>query len=458
VDIKKVGVVLVALFTVCLLVATPKISAVPLESPNFKMDAQVLNNFGGAGSSSEYKMVSSGGEAVVGNGEGGSYKLSGGYVSQLQDSIEVRLNPHGLKAAYDFDTYTGTQLYDGTINNNNGTLKGASSWKFGKFDKAIEFSSAKTGYIDMGSPSAANITGDITISAWVAPAAWTAAHGIISWGNGGSASPYTMTIGTNRRVSFACTGCTTRTSTAAKALPTPASTSTWTNVVVTISGTSLKFYINGVLDSTTTVPATRSSGNGSLYLGRSGATYMNGRLDEVNIYNRAMTARDVSETYKSYAASFVNRAVIVPQIVPGASQEALLDMSVATDAGGGYNALISENGRLFDTSTSTVIPRLNNGGTIDTPVLWDEGTTVGLGFTLIGGDKPVPAKWGTGPASYKYAEMNGSPIPEAFYSRDGQSTGGTKETTTMQFRLDVPKSQLTGTYQNKMTITTTTKP
>ena len=80
------------LMTVGLVVLMPSlVYAVPLTSPNYKLDPQGLNSFGGQGSSSNYRMVSSGGEAVVGNGSGGSYKLSSGYVSQLQQSIELSL-------------------------------------------------------------------------------------------------------------------------------------------------------------------------------------------------------------------------------------------------------------------------------------------------------------------------------------------------------------------------------
>ena len=54
-------------------------------SPNYKIDASVMgNSFGGQGSSSSYRLVSSGGESVIGSGTGGSYKLGEGYVAQLE--------------------------------------------------------------------------------------------------------------------------------------------------------------------------------------------------------------------------------------------------------------------------------------------------------------------------------------------------------------------------------------
>jgi hypothetical protein len=436
-----------AFILVCLFVFAPKTSAAPLESPNYKLDAQVMNNFGGAGSSTSYKMVSTGGEAIVGAGAGGSYLLSGGYVSQLQQSIELRLNPAQLKAGYQLDTNAGTQVYDGTIANSNGLMVNGPTWIAGKIGRAINFD-ATNDYVDLGSPSASNITGDATVSVWVKPTNFTTEQGVISWGNGGTTSPFSINLLTTSKVQYACTGCTTRTSTASL------TANVWSHVTTTVSGSTLKIYINGVLDSTQDIGiSTRSSGNGSLNFGRTATKYMRGGIDEISIFDRALSAQEVRAIYDANAAG-VNTAIVIPTIAPGVSQNGVLDMVVATDAGG-YNAAVSHNVNLRHTDNATTVPNLNNGGTVATPVLWNEGTTKGLGLTLTGGDSAPPAKWGTGPVSYKYAPI--STTATTFYSRTGNS-GGTKETTNLQLKLDVPTSQKSGSYSNKLTVTVTTLP
>lgn len=178
---KRIRLFLSAFVVVCVFVVASRVSAAPLESPNYKLDAQVMNNFGGTGNSASYKMVSSGGEAIVGNGAGGSYMLSGGYVSQLQDSIELRLNSAQLKAGYQFDTDTGTQVYDSTISNSNGVMVNGPTWDAGKIGRAVKFDGTND-YVDMGSPSSTNITGDLTVSAWVNPASFAKTQGVVSWG------------------------------------------------------------------------------------------------------------------------------------------------------------------------------------------------------------------------------------------------------------------------------------
>jgi len=449
--ISRLNSVAISLFIVAtFLCVTLPVGAAPLESTNYKLDAQVMNSFGGTGNSSSYQMVSSGGEAVVGNGAGGSYKLSGGYVSQLQQSIELRLNASQLQAGYQFDTDTGTRAYDSTASNSNGTMINGPTWDTGKIGQAVKLDGTND-YIDLGSPSAANITGDLTVSAWVKPASFAKTQGVISWGNGSTSSAYTVNISTARRIQFLCTGCTTRTSTGATL---SATTGTWSHIAVTLSGSTVKFYLNGTLlgTSQSVAKTPRSAGNGSLNIGRTGTTYMNGSLDELNIFNRTLGDAEIRAIYDANMAG-VNTAIVIPTVVPGASQNALLDMVVATDAGG-YNAAISQNYNLRHTDNSTTVPNLSNSGTITLPVLWDEGTTKGLGLTLIGGSIPPPGIWGSGPVSYKYAQT--TTTPTTFYSRTGQSAG-IKETTNMQLKLDVPTSQKSGQYSNQLTVSATTK-
>ena len=63
-------------------------------SSNFKIDASVGGPLGGAPGSSNYRMVVSGGETIVGNATSSSYKLNQGYVAQLEQALQLtNLNP-----------------------------------------------------------------------------------------------------------------------------------------------------------------------------------------------------------------------------------------------------------------------------------------------------------------------------------------------------------------------------
>lgn len=74
---------------------------------------------------------------------------------------------------------------------------------------------------------------------------------------------------------------------------------TWTHVVGTISGNQLIMYINGVsVDSCTNSGAVGANPIGEI--GRYNASYgqyFQGQIDDVRIYNRALTAQEVRELY-----------------------------------------------------------------------------------------------------------------------------------------------------------------
>jgi hypothetical protein len=88
----KLGVIVVA-------VMLPAVaSANLLTSTHFRLDPDVANTFGGAGSSPSYKLTASGGEGVVGAGSSQSYKLTQGYVSQINQAISLVVLPNSTYA------------------------------------------------------------------------------------------------------------------------------------------------------------------------------------------------------------------------------------------------------------------------------------------------------------------------------------------------------------------------
>jgi hypothetical protein len=125
-------------------------------------------------------------------------------------------------------------------------------------------------------------------------------------------------------------------------------------------------------------------------------------------------------------------------VTPGTPVIATTTSTVTTDSWGGYDLYISENNDLKHTDTITTIPSYS-GGTIATPIFW---SGVGLGFTVASGTG-VNAKWGTNP-TYKFAAI--PTISTIFHTKTGYTSGG--DITSIQYKLDVPTSQKSGTYTN----------
>ncbi len=76
-------------------------------------------------------------------------------------------------------------------------------------------------------------------------------------------------------------------------------TGQWYNLVFTYDGFEAKFYINGALKKVYPSTITFTPNTQDLYIGRDGdATYpffINGAIDEIRIYNKALTDRDVMQ-------------------------------------------------------------------------------------------------------------------------------------------------------------------
>jgi len=79
----------------------------------------------------------------------------------------------------------------------------------------------------------------------------------------------------------------------------------WNNVVLVISGTSVKLYANdSLIANLTSTIAAGTAGTQSISLGRPGdynGLYFNGSIDQVRIFNKAISASEVTTLYNEIA-------------------------------------------------------------------------------------------------------------------------------------------------------------
>lgn len=90
---------------------------------------------------------------------------------------------------------------------------------------------------------------------------------------------------------------------------TPLAISTWYHVAMTFSGGDLKIYLNGKLDKENNIPVPGDSGLESINLGAgSGGTayFDDGVLDEVSVWDTALTSEQLKSLYEMQKASYVN--------------------------------------------------------------------------------------------------------------------------------------------------------
>ena len=77
----------------------------------------------------------------------------------------------------------------------------------------------------------------------------------------------------------------------------PTSGNTWMHVAATYDGSTIRLYINGVLESTQSANFQIASNSLGLHLGSGNGGYrpMSGGLDDARIYDRALTTAEVQE-------------------------------------------------------------------------------------------------------------------------------------------------------------------
>jgi len=201
-----------------------------------------------------------------------------------------------LYQSFDGQDVSGTTAFDRSGLGNNGVISGATV-KAGKRGQGLDFDGVSNSIIVPDSNSL-DITGAVTLSAWYYPnnmnAGW---YVLAAKDGGGSDSNYWLgRNGSKFYLTFINASwhnhSTVNTYTANQ----------WYHVVGVIDSVNdtMKIYVNGVLDIDTQVEAADMiASNDSLYIGRDNGnnTTVNGKIDEVRVYNRALSVSEIGNLY-----------------------------------------------------------------------------------------------------------------------------------------------------------------
>ena len=211
----------------------------------------------------------------------------------------------------------------------------------------------------------------------------------------------------------------------------------------------VKVYVDGSIVSGSmsgTIPTSLQNSSASLSLGSwpGRGRALSGSLDHVKIFNRALSGAEVNAEYTAQNGG--SSSGISFGALTGSPQTTLVDAIVKTNATA-YTVSVNQGGNL--TSGGNSINAI--GGSIGSPAAWVDGTTKGLGFTLLSAPT-LDSKWGTGA---NYAAFPGSST--SFYPG---TTAGTLITDVigMRYKIDINSSQTAGAYSNAVTYTATTTP
>ena len=202
--------------------------------------------------------------------------------------------PTGLVAAYGFEEGSGTTTADTSGNANTGTLASATWSSAGKFGKALSFNGTSA-RVNVNDSNSLDLTTAMTLEAWVNPASASSAFRTIILKERTGQLVYALYSSTSngRPDTEAAIGSSNRSVAGTSTLP----VGSWSYVSATYDGSTLRFYVNGTQVSSLAVSGAITTSTGALRIGGNNVwgEYFSGLIDEVRIYNRALTAAQIQQ-------------------------------------------------------------------------------------------------------------------------------------------------------------------
>ncbi len=198
---------------------------------------------------------------------------------------------NGLVGYWKFDDGSGANAIDSSGNGNTGSLLNGPTWITpGRAGPgALSFNNTNLQSVSVANAASLNMTSAITIAAWVNAVDWTGNHRVLEKGN--SDNQYAL-YAQNNELWFRLTGV----NTIVCALP---PTNTWAYVAGTYDGATMTLYVNGQPQTTFAATGAIATTSNPLVIAKKNTStttndYMNGELDEVRLYNRALSLAEIN--------------------------------------------------------------------------------------------------------------------------------------------------------------------
>jgi glucose/arabinose dehydrogenase len=206
--------------------------------------------------------------------------------------------PSSPAAAYAFDEGAGTTAADASGHSLTGTLLNGPTWAAGKYGSAVNLDGVDD-YVNLNNPTGLQITASMTISAWINSSAFPGDDGAVVSKRGTNGYQLDTTIDTGPRgIGFKLTN-----SSGGDMIrygATAMQPNAWYHIAGVYNATNrtMDVYLNGVLDNGSlvgTITSSQQNSTSNVNIGRraGGGFGFIGRIDDVRIYNRALTVAEI---------------------------------------------------------------------------------------------------------------------------------------------------------------------
>jgi hypothetical protein len=205
----------------------------------------------------------------------------------------------GLVAAYGFEE-SGTSVIDASGSGNTGTISGATRTASGRFGSALSFDGVDD-WVTVADAASLDLTTGMTLEAWLYPTALGTSWRTVAIKEQPGQLVYALYAHTDtaRPSGHVYVGGDVDTR-GTSGLP----LDTWTHLATTYDGSTLRLFVNGIAVSSRAVSGSMPASTLPFRLGGNSVwtEWFQGRIDEVRVYNRALSASEIQNDLNTAVA------------------------------------------------------------------------------------------------------------------------------------------------------------
>ncbi len=257
-------------------------------------------------------------------------------------------NADGLVAAYNFDNITNTLLTDSSGNGNNGVINGPTVTVDGRYGKALVFDGVND-IVTVNDSASLDLSTGFTIEAWFQPLSISRSSLIFKEQAAGSV--YNLYAYEDADLAAAAFNDGVNETVVSTYNPMPINR--WTHLAATYNGTTLRMFRNGRNVRNIKQTGVIKQSNGVLQIGgnKIWGEYFHGHIDNVRIYNRALTIEQINADLLTPVVNVAGSAIASPALILG---NKTLESAVDSNLQGSAEAFLTSAQKSGTVSTINV--------------------------------------------------------------------------------------------------------